>query len=95
MRIVGGRYNTGVITRHIREYMSRDWAAARERKEAYWAERISRLGPAEAWRIADELRQQARRQHPTWPDASHRRNDLGCHVRLGQLFRRAGSARRP
>jgi hypothetical protein len=83
-----------VITRGIREFMSRDWQAARDNKDMYWAERIARLGPVEAFRIAEELRQQALRQHPHWPDPSQREEDLRFHVRLAQMFRRAGSTRR-
>ncbi len=32
-----------MITRQIREYVSRDWEAARDAKDAYWAERIARF----------------------------------------------------
>jgi hypothetical protein len=48
-----------VITRGIREFVARDWLAVREAKDAYWGERIARLGPGEGFRIADELRRQA------------------------------------
>lgn len=48
-----------VITRGIRAFMARDWQGARDAKDAYWAERVRRLGPREALRIADELRRQA------------------------------------
>jgi hypothetical protein len=34
-----------VITRGIREFVARDWRAAREAKDAYWSARIERLGP--------------------------------------------------
>ena len=37
-----------VISRDIRAYLARDWAAARDAKDAYWAERIERLGPPRA-----------------------------------------------
>ncbi len=83
-----------MITRGIREYVARDWPAARDSKDSYWGERIAALGPLEAWRIADELRRQALLQHPTWPDDAARTDDLRCHTRVSQLFRRAGSARR-
>lgn len=89
------RYNEAVITRGIREFVSRDWRAAREAKDAYWGERIARLGPREGLRIAEELRRQALLQDPGWPHPDDRRRDLLSHVRLAELLQRAGSARRP
>jgi hypothetical protein len=84
-----------VITRGIREFVARDWKAARENKDTYWGERIARLGPLEAFRVAEELRRQVLRRDPAWPDAALRQADLVSHARLADLFRRAGSARRP
>ena len=84
-----------MITRGIREFVARDWLAAREAKDAYWGERISRLGPIEGLRIADELRRQALLQDPTWPSPADRQHDVLFHARLAKLFHRAGSARRP
>ena len=89
------RYNKVMITRGIREFVSRDWRAAREAKDAYWGERIARLGPLEGLRIAEELRRQALLRDPTWPHPADRRQDLLSHVRLAELLHRAGSARRP
>jgi hypothetical protein len=83
-----------VITRGIREFVARDWATARQNKDAYWSERIARLGPPEAFRIAEELRRQVLLRDPAWPDPALRRSDLESHVRLASLFRRADSARR-
>lgn len=83
-----------VITRGIREFVSRDWAAARQSKERYWAERVARLGPLEAWRVAEELRRQALVQDHQWPGAERRRRDLLDHVRLARLFRRVDPTRR-
>lgn len=82
-----------VITRGIREFVARDWDAARENKDAYWGARIARLGPVEGLRIADELRQQAA-LHPSWRQADDRQADLLSHVRLAELLRRAGTTRR-
>jgi hypothetical protein len=87
-----------VITRDIREYLSRDWEAARRSKDEYWGERIAQLGPLESFRIAEELRRQALFQHPGWPPPSDRREDVLAHAQLSELLRRAGStrsARRP
>lgn len=83
-----------MITDGIRELMGRDWRAARAAKDAYWAERVARLGPMEGLRIADELRRQALLLHPAWPDAADRDRDMLAHVRLAELFTRADSARR-
>jgi hypothetical protein len=82
------------ITRGIREFVSRDWAAVREAKDRYWAERIHRLGAGEALRIADELRRQALVQVRAWPTAEDRDVDLAGHIRLAELLRRADRARR-
>ena len=81
-----------MVSDGIREFMGRDWRAARAAKDAYWAERVARLGPLEGLRIADELRRQALLQNPHWPEAADR--DLLAHVRLAELFIRADSARR-
>jgi hypothetical protein len=37
---------TPVITRGIREFVGRDWAAVRANKEGYWRLRIARMQPA-------------------------------------------------
>jgi hypothetical protein len=83
-----------VITRNIRDFVNRDWAEARASKDAYWGDRIARLGPLEAFRIAEELRQQMRLNDPSWPDDASRRQDVLDHVRFAERLRRAGSARR-
>lgn len=83
-----------MIIRDIRKFVDRDWASVRENKDAYWGERIARLGPAEGLRIGDELRKQALCQDRLWPDAADRQQDLLAHVRLTGLLRRAGAARR-
>ena len=83
-----------MITRGIRAFMARDWQGARDAKDAWWADRVDRLGPLEALRIADELRRQVLLQHPDWPDAASRADDLRHHVRMADLFARADAARR-
>ena len=82
------------MARGIYEFVSRYWGAARDAKDAYWGERIARLGPLEAFRIAEELRRQVLLQHPGWPHPDDRRRDLDSHVRLAELLHRAGPARR-
>ncbi len=81
-----------VITKDIHSYVSRDWDATRDSKDAFWATRIERLGPIEGLRIADELRRQTVRQCYGWPSDQERRDDLASHVRLSGLLRRAGRA---
>ena len=87
-------YDVDVITDGIAAFMARDWQRARDAKDAYWAERVGRLGPLEAMRMADELRRQALLQHPDWPDAAGRRDDLRHHARMTALFERVDAARR-
>ena len=81
-----------MITSGIREFMARDWRRARTAKDAYWAERIARLGPGEGLRVADELRRQTLQQHPDWPGAAAQHQDLLSHVHLSELFSRADAA---
>lgn len=83
-----------MVTRGIREFVDRDWSAVRASKDAYWAHRIAESGPAEALRIADELRRQMIAQHPGWPAAAVRREDIAFHILLAERLRRAGAARR-
>lgn len=84
-----------MIARGIREFVSRDWEAARNAKDEYWGERVARLGPLESFRISEELRQQALLQDPGWPHPSDRLEDIRAHVTLAEILHRAGSARRP
>lgn len=83
-----------MITRGIREFVTRDWRSARTSKDNYWADRVSRLGPQEGLRIADELRRQALALDASWPHAADRREDLRVHARVSDMLRRADSARR-
>jgi hypothetical protein len=82
-----------MVSRGIREFVRRDWALARRSKDLYWRDRIVRLGPAEAFRIADELRREVLVLNPAWPDADQRRSDVASHVRVAELLRRAGPTR--
>lgn len=77
-----------MTARGIRDYVNRDWAAVRDAKDAYWAERIERLGPAEGFRIAEELRLQAKLLNPEWPSEDDRRQDFLAHTRLCALLDR-------
>ena len=73
----------------VKAYMARDWAAVRDAKDAYWADRIARLGHSEGFRIAEELRLQARLLTPAWPSEEDRRRDFEDHLRLRGLLDRA------
>lgn len=88
-------YNKAVITRGITQFVARDWQAVRESKDAFWAERITRLGPEEGFRIAGELRRQVLLQNPGWPDEEARQADLLAHARLSELLSRGAPTRRP
>ena len=83
-----------VITRAIREFIGRDWAALRANKDAYWAERIRRRGAVEGLRAADELRRQMRLHDPGWPGVALRRADLLEYATLSELLERASPSRR-
>ena len=83
-----------MITRAIRQFVERDWRAARDSKDDYWGARIARLGPAEGLRIAGELRAQVLALQPDWPAADDREADLAGHIRLAALLRRVDSASR-
>jgi hypothetical protein len=83
-----------VITRGIRDFVARDWQAVRENKEAYWGDRISRLGAAEAFRVTEELRRQTLTLNPDWPDPAQRQADFESHLRVAALLVRADKKRR-
>ena len=89
IRTTPAAYNGFVITRDVHSFIRRDWAAARAAKDAYWAERIARLGALEAFRIAEELRRQVLDRNPSWPDDGLRAEDLRSHVRLAERFARS------
>jgi hypothetical protein len=83
-----------MVTRDIHAFMARGWREARRAKDAYWGDRIARLGPLEGLRIAGELWRQMRLQDPAWPSAELRDADLAAHVRVAALLRRADPTRR-
>ena len=82
-----------MITRDIRAFVSRDWHEARRAKDEYWGARIARLGAAEGFRVAEELRRQALSLNSAWPGDDARRQDLLDHVRFAEQLRRASTAR--
>lgn len=86
----GGTIKGTVITRGLRSFLDRDWAAARDAKDAYWAEVTRLRGPLEALRVADELRRQVQQLRPDWPSAEDRAADLDAHLRLSERLRGGG-----
>lgn len=74
------------VTDGIQEYMSRDWGIFERTRTA--------RNPAEAVRIADELRRTVRLIRPDWPSVEARDEDLRFHQRMCRLLRRADRARR-
>ena len=69
-------------------FAHRDWSAVAALKRRHWAEQKSRMTPAEALRVGDELRHHVSALRDDWPTEEDRRNDLASHVRLSEMLRR-------
>jgi hypothetical protein len=82
-----------VITRGLAAYVGRDWAAAREAKDAYWARIVRERGALAALQIAGELRLQTLQLHPDWPTTADRCADFQAHERLCGLLQRGSGSR--
>ncbi len=65
-----------------------DHAAADRVRTAYWVERLRRLGPAESFRVADDLRRHVKTLRPHWPSREERDADLAAHVALQEALGR-------
>jgi len=76
-------------------FAQRDWSALAELKADYWVSMKAREGAGEGLLIADELRRHALRQHPDWPSAGDRREDLETHIRVSAALRSVQAVRRP
>jgi hypothetical protein len=72
---------------HLIAFAGRDWSAIAASKRRRWAEQKSRMDPAEALSVADELRHYARAHRDDWP-TEDRREDLAVHVRVSESLRR-------
>ncbi len=68
-------------------YARRDWQAIAESKRRRWAEQKSRMSPAEALSVGDELRHHARSLREGWPTEEDRRKDLASHIRVAEMLR--------
>lgn len=64
----------------VRAYLARDWSAARERKRAYWRDRLQRGGLGEALAITEQLRVGSTEQD--------READLETHRRVAEALAR-------
>jgi len=71
-------------------FARRDWKAIAESKRRRWAEQKSRMQPAEALRVGDELRHHASALLESWPREEDRRSDLAVHIRVSESLRRVG-----
>jgi len=78
----------GVRRQDLIDFAERDWSAIAEVKADHWLERKRRLGSAETFRIADELRRYVAITRPDWPDDAERSADIASHVAVGERLRR-------
>ena len=76
-------------------FARRGWTAAARAKQQYWRSFQQQHGPAEALRIADELRKQVLAQKPGWPNEEERSEDLSAHLRFLDLLERFEARRGP
>lgn len=68
-------------------FLTRDWDAVAEAKEARWVSQLQRHGTAEGTRIGEALWVHAKATRPDWPSAESRALDLAHHERLARLLR--------
>jgi hypothetical protein len=68
-------------------FARRDWKAIAASKRRRWADQKSRMSPADALRVGDELRHYVRSIQPGWPTEEDRRNDLAVHIRVSESLR--------
>ena len=69
-------------------FARRDWKAIAASKRERWAEQKSRMTPAEALEVGDELRHHVRALRGDWPTEEDRQSDLAAHVRVSESLRR-------
>jgi transcriptional regulator with XRE-family HTH domain len=83
----------GIRRQDLVDFAQRDWSAIAEVKSDRWLERKRRLGGAEAFRIADDLRRHVALTRPDWPDSAERSEDIASHVSVGDRLRRVRDIR--
>jgi hypothetical protein len=74
--------------------LARSFRAASLSKARYWRDWKRVHSPADAIRVADELRRQVLLARPGWPSARDRRADLATHLRVIAALDRVPSRRR-
>jgi len=72
-------------------FARRDWRMIAEMKRRRWAEQKSRMTPAEALSVGDDLRQHVSTLRDGWPTEEDRHKDLATHVRVSESLRRVKS----
>ena len=73
-----------------RAFVDRDWSALARVK----AEHRDHLTPAQALRLASDLRDHARLINPDWPAAKDREEDWKTHARVAQALAACPNVRR-
>ena len=71
-------------------FARRDWNAIAALKRRRWTEEKSRMSPAEALSVGDELRHHVSALRD-WPTEEERLEDLASHIRLSEMLRRVKS----
>jgi hypothetical protein len=69
-------------------FARRDWRAIAMLKQKRWAQQKSKMTPADALRLGDELRHHVQAIHHDWPDGLDRREDLASHARVSEMLSR-------
>jgi hypothetical protein len=88
------RYHGAVAPHPAAALLSKRWDLLAEYKDQYWRDR-KKLGLAEALRVVDSLRTQARLFQPGWPTQDDREEDLQTHIRVAAALARTGPSEAP
>jgi hypothetical protein len=84
-------YSRLVRKKDVIAFAHRDWNAIAALKRRHWAEQKSRMKPAEALTVGDELRHHVSALRSDWPTEEDRRKDLASHIRISEMLRRVKS----
>jgi hypothetical protein len=68
-------------------FARRDWEAIAAAKRRRWSDQKSRMTPADALRVGDELRHYVSSLRSGWPTEEDRSNDFAVHVRVSESLR--------
>lgn len=69
-------------------FATRDWKAIAALKRSRWATLKSRMTPAEALEVGDQLREHMKALQPDWPTKEQRQEDMAVHIRVSESLRR-------